>query len=42
VCCGDLKTSLDGEIPGKSLHHLIMQRGGVLVLDAVMNGIDDT
>lgn len=42
VCWGDLKTALDGEIPGKSLHHLIMQRGGVLVPDAVMNGIDDT
>lgn len=30
------------EIPGKSLHLLIMQRGGVLVPDAVMNGIGDT
>ncbi|ERE92715.1 carbohydrate sulfotransferase 10 [Cricetulus griseus] len=30
---------MDGELSGKSFHRLIMQRGDVLVRDAVMNGI---
>lgn len=42
LCWGDLKRCLDGELSGQSFHHLIMQRGDVLVRDAVMNGISNT
>lgn len=38
---GRLK-DIPGCLSGKSFHHLIMQRGDVLVRDAVMNGISNT